>query len=560
MCLVMWQERFQLRVARCIRRASPSREGRIRLGLWLGLIVGLLALIGPFGQFAAANTIDGVVVRSVRASDAKILAESGQTTLAVIVGGLTAGETEVSLTATLGSFGGASGPARIVLTLQASARDATVTAELFGDGRSGTAIITARVGESTRSTAVLMAGVPVSIEFEAPETNAVHDAALPVPITLQLRDAGGITVPDTIVQLRTDDGVVSSATATPSFLIALVTDRNGRARASLRAAPGLALLRAGAGDVSASLEIMLHGPPVSLDLIAIRDILHAGIAPPGTLVAVLLDDGGRPVPDVFVAFATDRDDASISHNGLGESGFTDDTGRATGHVVSDAAVEPGEITISVAAGNLNDSVTLVLVGPPSQLVLTVTSHGAGSYTIAAQVFDLESIPIPDGFDVHWSATGLAFDLASLVFDPPVSPVGDGRALTLVNLDQPTLRSVQIVARVTPQGVVGEDLEMALAAALVNTLPLPDAPTFDGALLEAGINVVRWASPGATVAEAVAPIKPLIVTVWYFDAQQGWIGYFPTVGVGGGVELSDGSRFYVFVSQPTQLRGAELIGR
>ncbi len=518
----------------------------------------MLSLFGPVGELAATNTLDGLLVRSVRASDTKILAESGQTTLTVSIGGLTAGETVVSLTATLGSFGSASGPSRIVLTLQARGRDATVSAELFGDGRSGTSIITARIGESTRSTAVLMAGAPVSIEFETPEPNAVHDAARAVPITLQKSDADGITVPDTTVQLRTDEGVISSTTATPSYRIELVTDRNGRARASLRAAPGLALLRAATGGVSASLQLTLHGPPVSLDLIAIRDVLNPGIAPPGTLVALLLDDGGRPVPNVFVAFATDRDDATISHSGLGESGFTDDTGRATAHVVTHASAEPGEMTVKVSAGNLKDSAILVLVGPPSQMVLTVSSRGVGSYAIVAQVFDLDSTPIPGGFDVHWSASGLAWDLASVIFDPPTSPVGDGRAQTLVNLDQPTLQAVQIVARVAPEGLVGEDLKTVLVAALPHTVLLPDGPTVDGALLKAGMNVVRWASPDATVAEAVAPIKPLVATVWYFDAQSGWIGYFPTVGIGGGVQLRDGSLFYVFVSQPTQLRGAELV--
>ena len=392
-----------------------------------------------------------MVVRSVRASDNKILAQGGQTTLTVTIGGLTAGETGVTLTATLGSFGSASGPARIVLTLQASAEgDATASAELFGDGRSGTSVVTARIGESTRSTAVLMAGAPASIEFEAPAPNAVHDAALPVPITLQLRDADGITVPDTLLGLSTDDGLVSSASAAPSTAIEIMTDRNGRASASLRADPGLVRLRADAGDASASLQLMLHAPPVSLDLIVIREILNPGIAPPGTLVAILLDDGGRPVPGVVVRFATDREDASISHNGEGESGVTDDSGRATGHVVSDAAAEPGEILISVSSGSLSDSATLVLVGPPNQLVLTVSTRGVSTYTLSAQVLDLRGIPIPEGFDVHWSVTGLESDLASVVFEPPASAVVTGLAVTVVNLDHPTVEAVRVIARVAPQ--------------------------------------------------------------------------------------------------------------
>jgi hypothetical protein len=542
-------------------RPSPRRIALLASVLVLLLCVGVVLAPRPA---RAVSTADNLVVRSVHVSNSKIRADGGQTTVTVTVSGVSSDESDVTLTATLGSFGAPSGPSRIVLTLRVSLTggNRTASAELYGDGRSGTAVVTAQVSESTRSVAVVMTGGPATIEFEMPDPNAILPADAPALISIQVRDADGVSVPQAEVEFTASKGVVSSGNDIGGVVM---TDRNGRARSVLNAAPGIVRLTAVTGSTTAVLTLTLHGPPVSLQVIAIRDVLIAGEAPSGTFIAILLDDGGRPVPRSPITFTSDREDVRVVHSAEGESNVTDASGRAMGHLTMSADAAPGAVVISVAtdglgdaADGLQDEESVQILGPPALITLSYEPLSQGVYQVTAAVQDLAGFDIPAGFTVHWSASGLEADLASVLLDPEATAVSDGMAVTIISLDQPTIEPVRISGRVTPEGVVDQELIDALANAPANGVALPIQPAFGGVPLSAGLNVLRWLGEPSTIADAIAPIAPLVSAVWQFSEVTGWLGYFPAIGIGQNIDLDPSAPFFLFLTANAALPGIEVL--
>ncbi len=540
-------------------RPSPRRVA-LPASVLILLLLSLLVVLVPT-SLRAVSTGDSLVVRSVRVSDSKIRAEGGQTT--VTVSGASSDDSDVTLVATLGSFGAPSGPSRIVLTLRGSLNggNRTASTELYGDGRSGTAVVTARVSESTRSVAIILAGDPATIEFETPDLNDILPADVPALITIQVRDAGGVTVPRAEVKITASRGVVSSGNNIDAILM---TDRNGRVSAALNATPGIVRLTATTGSATEELSLTLHGPPVSLQAIAIRDVLLAGEAPSGTFVAILLDDGGRPVPRIPITFASDREEVRVVHSAEGESNVTDASGRATGHLTIPEDAAPGPVIISIAtdalgaADPLRDEESVQILGPPALITLSLEPLSQGAYRITANVQDLAGFDIPEGFTVHWSAAGTEADLASVVFDPDATPLSDGFATTIVSLDQPTTEAVRIIGQIAPVGVVDEELVDALADAPANGVALPVEPTFRGIPLPAGFNVVRWLGDPTAVSDVVAPIATWVSAVWQFRELDGWLGYFPAIGIGQNFILDSAAPIFLYLSVNAALPGIEAI--
>ena len=186
---------------------------RLSIPLLLVALAATAALGGAAAQ-EPLQTADTVVIRSVQLSPSKILASGGQSTVTVTVSGPIEREASITLSTTLGAFGSPSGPSRIVFAVAPTpAAEAVAAAVLFGDGRRGIAVVTARVGESVRSAAVILAGTPTVITFESPGSGAVLAAASAPLVRVQLRDAGGVTVPDVAVSLSTTAGTLRSAGA-----------------------------------------------------------------------------------------------------------------------------------------------------------------------------------------------------------------------------------------------------------------------------------------------------------------------------------------------------------
>ena len=493
---------------------------------------------------------DGTVVRGVSVSPAKILADGGQTEVQVSVSGVAGGESQVTLSTTLGAFGAASGPMQVVLPLEVDADgDAAASVTLFGDGSGGTAAVTAWIGNSVRTATVVMAGAPQRVEFLSPAADAVISAEASVRVAVELRDGGGVTVPDISVVLHASGGVWLSDTSS-SATQTLVTDANGRVRASLRGDPGTVTVTASSGEALGTLTLTLHGPTVSVQLVALRDFVAsdgAGQAvAPGTLVAILLDGGGRPVVSRSVQFGTDRASVRVDHTEAGESTLTDSSGRASGHVSAGGA-EPGLVTVTASADGINATVTLRVVGPPAQLAVGVTHLADGSFRLVVLVSDVAGQLVLDGPVVTWAVSGLPEGVEA-IFDPPRSSLRNGLGLTLLRVPGD---AAELHIRATLQS--GATL-LVRTVSLAGARPGPEG----GTPLQSGLNIVVWTGSAGLVGTILEPVLPVLVSAWRLDAVTGWQAFFPSAAIGQNFNVESGGLLYLVLSEAASLLGVDRV--
>ena len=524
---------------------SASRHSR-SLFLVLALLVALSA-VGTWSPPLHAGST--ATVRAITASPTKILADGGESTVQVTVGGDVTPETRLTLTTTLGAFGTSNGPSRISVALQQTdGSEAVATATLVGDGRQGTAAVTARVGESVRSTVVTLVGNPAAISFHAPRDGAVLSAAVPSRVIVEVRDSEREAVPGVAVTLSTSAGLLRSAAPDASDAAEMVgaeirldADAGGQVSAFLEAEPGAVTIRATAGEVSAAIDITLHGPPTNLELLLLRSSISLGDDPiaagESTLVAILLDDGGRPVPRVRVDFSTDVPGVAVVHSGAGESPTTDSGGRASGHLSAADAEQTGPVTVTVRVNGLEASAVVRVAGPAAAISLAVEPAGPGLFRLRAPVTDADGFDVPDGIRVRYSASGLPDD-AETAFDPSVAEVRDGVA-------ESTLTFLGSTAGVTVRAVV-----LDISGEVADSVALPESTAVEGLVLSAGLNVVIWPGPTISVRQATESPAGAIGAVWRFDPEQGWEGYFPGPALGVNFAIRTGDRLSVFVRTAT----------
>ena len=262
----------------------------------------------------------------------------------------------------------------------------------------------------------------------------------------------------------------------------------------------------------------LHGPPALLELTALARRVNLGdtpfAAPPGTLVASLFDEGGRPVPRVSVRFSADVDGVTVVQSGEGESGVTGASGRAAAHVSAQDATETGTVTITARAGELSATAAIRIVGPAARLQLVLTPREeAGAYDVAALVTDSGGAAVPSGYKVHFSAVG-ATPSAMPAFDPVTAETMDGLARTVFTLDGAT-EGVRVRAYVA-------DIDMDVRA----SAPLPESGQAASISLAEGSNLITWPGSSLTASAAVAAIVDQVTAIWRFDESQGWQSYSP----------------------------------
>jgi len=502
--------------------------------LLLVLAAGLGALPASLSAGIATPTVSSITVEPK-----KVPADGGIVMIEVSVSldaaAVAAGGTELRLilTTTLGAFGSASGPNRVSVDLDpAAAGEAVATALLVGDGRQGSAAVTARVADSTRAATVTFVGDPAEVSFDTPGEGAVLSADSPPRLIVQVRDSEGVTVADESVSFSTDAGELfpptwsasggsaesgpASAGVTGSVLV-VRTDANGRASVFLNAEPGPVSIRASAGSAAATLSFTMHGPPARLELTALREAIHLGDSPfqasEGTLVAVLFDDGGRPVPRVEVSFSTTVEGVTVVQSGEGESDVTDASGRAAAYVSAAGAEQPGAVTILAEAAGHQASVEIQVVGPPETLALTVTSQAAGTFLVEATLSDVAGTPVPTGYIVYFSAEGVQPG-DDATFDPRTVEALGGVAQTTFILSG------------VPEGVSIRAFVVDIEVDVSGTAPLPAVQAVAGISLVTGLNLIAWSGQTVTASVSLAPIAGNIVAVWRFDSVAGWQGYFP----------------------------------
>ena len=523
---------------------TPHPQPRL---FWLlllaALAAGLLLVLLPTIAQAAPPS-----VRSVEAAPAKIAAAGGQSTITVTVSPGTGTEavTQVTLATTLGAFGSAAGPNRVSVALSGQTDGTAVaTATLVGDGRLGAAAVTASAGTSARSATVTFVGAPAAITFETPSADAVRSAAQPPRLIVQVRDSAGVTVPGASVTFTTDSGRLAAGSAAPADDAATsthtaATGADGRASAYLHADPGAVRVRAATGGVTASLPLTLHGPATQLELTALARRVNLGdtpfAAPPGTLVASLFDEGGRPVPGVPVRFSADVEGVTVLHSGEGESGVTGASGRAAAHVSAADATETGTVTITAQTDELSATAAIQIVGPAARLQLVLTpQEEAGAYDVAALVTDGGGAAVPSGYQVRFSAVG-ATPSAEPGFDPVTAETMDGLARTVFTLDGATT-GVRVRAYVA-------EIEMDVRA----SAPLPESGQAASISLAEGSNLITWPGPALSASAAVAAIVDQVTTIWRFDESQGWQSYAPADGRGVDFTIAHGDLLAVTTSE------------
>lgn len=534
-----------------MRAAARSGPARSRRGRWRPFLLLLLAALAAgliLALLPAAAKAAPPAVRAVEAAPARIAADGGRSTITVTISPGTGAEavTQVTLTTTLGAFGSAAGPNRVNAALSSRA-DGTAVAEatLVGDGRLGSAAVTASAGASARSTTVTFFGAPATITFETPSANAVRSAAAPPRLIVQVRDGEGATVPGAAVTFTADRGRLLAGSTPPADDAAAgaytaTTGADGRASAYLHADPGAVRVRAAAAGATASLSLTLHGPPTRLELTALARRVNLGDtpfgAPPGTLVASLFDEGGRPVLGVSVRFSTDTEGVTVLHSGEGESGVTGASGRAAAHVSAEDAAETGAVTVTAQAGELSATAAVQIVGPAARLQLVLTAQEeAGAYDVAALVTDEDGQAVPSGYQVRFSAVG-ATPSAEPAFDPVTAETVDGLARTVFTLDGAT-------AGVRVRAYVAEiDVDVRSSG------PLPAAGQAAVIALAEGANLITWPGPALSASAAVAAIVDQVTVIWRYDASQGWQSYAPADDRGVDFAIAHGDLLAVTTSE------------
>ena len=508
------------------------------------LALGAAAALAQTGPQAGAPAGSLEIV----AEAAYARAEGGSTGLEIraMGDGLAAGD-RVSLTATLGAFGGESGPSRASLRLRGAA-DGMLAASvrLFGDGRAGDAAVTASAGSLRATARVGFAGEPVELRAVGIAAAGGADSADLLAgeareLTVEARDAGGRPVPGAAVSWEVTrgtavlDGGSRSASSTAGA--------DGRASALLEGERGEAELTARSGRALLRLALRLHDPPAGLALIRLsKEVLQRGSMDDAGSVLILLTDGaGRGTPGQAVSISVESAVAEGASAGAAprlvsdeaDGRFrTDAQGQILAHVDATSAAG-GEYSVRASwrrgARRLEAVMPVTVAGLPSALYLRAmeleppTADAPEAYTVLASVADGSGRPVADGYHVRWALS--AAPRGSSI-STALSPVSGGEARAVLT------PGAGAAPGITLRAWLLEAPRVSASALLANV-------TGEGTALRRGVNRVTWRGERAYIHEAMAPIAHVGGTAWRLDEQGEWAGY----------ELAPGAEDFGFVVEP-----------
>ena len=500
----------------------------------------------------------------ISVSDTRTLADGGsvQVTIRLAVDAAGADAT-ITLTSDLGAFGAESGPSRVIVRPlpAADGDDLVANVTLVGDGRPGLAVVTARVGLMVDAVTVAFIGAPAEIAILRPAPDHPLDASRSHVVQIEVRDRLGQPVPGAPLRLEAasedDDPILRAADGERGSLLALRTSERGRVNAAISAEPGAATLRTVSVDAEAELALTFHGEPVSLRLWALTPVMERGSETAAAIVvARLLDAGGRAVPGQRVAFAAE-DDSGIRLTADGELDelITDSAGGVLVQATTDSALS-GEYWLRADASEsgLSDVIELTVVGAPETIYVTATEadslEGAEDevqeYVLRAEVVDATGRLSASGYTVRWR---VVLEDAVVELTPENSIVRGGVATSRLRIEYgdgadaeaPVLQAWLIE---NPQEVASSGLLADLASS--------------GLALARGMNVVTWIGADKPIADAIAPIGHLEVTVWRQHPEgAGWQVYTTRRDVPGseGFEVANGDRLHIRVDAAARLPGA-----
>ena len=523
-----------------------------RTTLLLALFVALLA----FGLTAAAQ----VEQLTVSVDNDRVLADGGSARVTIQLALTSDEQPAVTVTTDLGAFGADSGPARVLVrpTLSADGESLSAAVTLVGDGRAGTAVITARAGQLVDTATVVFIGAPAQIALLRPPPDRPLDASRSHLLQFEIRDRLGQPVPGAPLRLATADEASASLRSPAGergAALSLSASDAGRASVTLSAEPGELALRAVSGDAELELPLLFHGEPVSLRLWALNPVLERGSEVRSAIVvARLLDAGGRAVPEQRISFNL-QDDSGIRLTADGDNGslITDGAGGVLVRATASAA-QSGDYWLQAdtdAGGGLSDIVELTVVGAPETLYLTaaqvddLTLDGEEGeqreYILRAEVVDPTGRLAASGYTVRWRVV-LEGGEATLM--PETATVQRGVATSRLRIEnpvgQPILQGWLVEA---PQEVASEGLLADLAAS--------------GLALRRGMNVVTWIGAAKSVDDAIAPLGHLAVTVWRKRSDEGGWDVYTTRDAAPRsepFELAAGDRLHIRLDSAARLPG------
>ncbi len=548
---------------RCNVRSNVPSAGFPALLFAASILVSLAFALAVWTSAGAASAQRQL---TVTASPTAVAARGGEATITVRIPTAAAGnERQIALSTDMGAFTAASGPTEIDANLTTVAAGLLGTAvQLVGDGRAGTAVVTAVVGSLVETVTVRFVGETATLRLERPTDGAKLDASLQHAVILTAADRTGVAAPSTEINLEllsAPEGATlrrSLSARSATDVLVIRTNQDGQATAVLASPAGTVRLRARSGSAELDLQFQFYGEPRALQLVPINGeaIEVDSVSEPGSIHVRLLDARGIGVPNQRITFVAQRG-LGVAWGGDGESPVTDDSGTARVHLDSRGA-ELGMSTLSAgwAGGgrSLRDALEISVTGPPVAMylraevgALSVEEYdGSGStrYRLTAEVVDKLGQPVTGAYQVRWRP---AITEARAQARPEVSVTEDGVATTIFELHHINAR---------PQPETTQAQAWLIAKAQVNSTGRIADLLGDGLPLRTSWNRLTWIGPETRVSEAVAEIIHAVgFGAWRQTESYDWEAWFTTdANVPGAVDflLNTGDHFWL------NLRSAALL--
>lgn len=506
-------------------------SARLAALLAMLLLTALAAFAWPLGSAASTQR-----VLSVTAYPTAVPARGGESRITVRIPADAVGdETRVSLSTDLGAFTASSGPAEVDELLHDVGNDIMgASVKLVADGRSGPAVVRARVGSLVGTVTVRFVGDTASLRLVQPAANARLDASRQHLIRIAAVDDTNVGAPSAAVSVRLvsgpDGAQLRSGADSSTSELSLRTLTSGEATFWLSAEPGDVRLRVTSGNATLSVDFQLYGEPNTLRIVPISGAaIEASTADDaGTLQVLLLDERGQGVPDQRISFVPEGG-LVVRSDGDGESLVTDNSGTVRAHLdARTARLGNRSVTAnwSDESRSLSDSLEVRVTGPPVAIYLTAVVSlatveevlieefdSSTRYRVEAEVVDRMGQRVAGAYRVRWRA--LIMEASAQVY-PEVSVTQNGVAMATFDLQH---------VDSAPQPEQTSAQAWLISKAQVNSFGVIADLVGSGTALRSSWNDVIWCGAEMLVSEAVQDIEHVVTAAWRWSAGRGWDAWF-----------------------------------
>ena len=305
-----------------------------------------------------------------------------------------------------------------------------------------------------------------SLQLSISPTTVKSDNSTTTTITVVALNSVNAAVPNVVVNMGTNTGVLGAATVT--------TDATGKATLDFSSGASsksnrTATIAAVAGSVSAQIPVQIVGSTVTVS--SSSNSLPDDGASPATLTVTAKDAGGSPVSGVI---------ATLTNSGSGNVTFTPSSGTTNGNGIFTATVAgAGAGTATVTAAAVGATATTALTISPSGATFAIDQQTLNSVLIANS--DITAMKIGDSLVIRVNAptpatsvmfattTGIWNGVASVV---PVSVVG-GKATATLTTSQAGIANIQVYDQSNPS--ISDTLTVTMTSATATKISLQASP-------------------------------------------------------------------------------------